>query len=235
MLPPLRLHVLVVDDDPAIREALAAGLARQYTVHLAATGEDACAVLGSHPIAAIILDAVLAHEDGLDLVQRFRSIAPVPIAVLTGHSTEDLAIRAVRAQVADYLKKPIQLTTLLETLARLATTPELTADPIQHALEHLRQDPKNLPTMHALAEHVGFSDRHLRRAFAAQTGTTPRRYLTECRLEQATHLLATTRLTVDRIARRLGYKTGTQFGRVFRQFRGLTPIAYRARSRAKDA
>ena len=47
-------HVLVVDDDASIREALGAALGHAYTVHAAATGDEACAVLRRHPIAAII-------------------------------------------------------------------------------------------------------------------------------------------------------------------------------------
>ena len=62
-------HVLVVDDDASIREALGAALGRAYAVHAAATGDEACAVLQRHPVAAIILDVVLGREQGLGLVE----------------------------------------------------------------------------------------------------------------------------------------------------------------------
>lgn len=78
-------HVLVVDDDASIREALGAALGHTYAVHAAATGDEACAVLRRHPVAAIILDVVLGREQGLDLVARFRARSPAPILVLTGH------------------------------------------------------------------------------------------------------------------------------------------------------
>jgi CheY-like chemotaxis protein len=47
MAPPLRLHILIVDDDPAIRKALATGLGPDYRVHAAATGDEACAILAA--------------------------------------------------------------------------------------------------------------------------------------------------------------------------------------------
>ena len=91
-MPRARLHVLVVDDDPSLREALEAALASEYIVHTAATGDEACALLSAHPVSAIILDAILKKEYGLDLVERFRALSPAPIALLTGHGSEKLAM-----------------------------------------------------------------------------------------------------------------------------------------------
>ncbi len=100
-------HILIIDDEPAIREALATALKGAYVVHGAATGSEACALLRRHPVAAIVLDAVLGDEHGLDLVARFRAISPAPILVLTGYGSEDLAIQALRAKASEYLKKPV--------------------------------------------------------------------------------------------------------------------------------
>jgi DNA-binding response OmpR family regulator len=102
----------VVDDDASIREALRAALADGYTVHVAASGAEACDMLRAHPVAAIILDAVLRGEHGLDLVERFRKLSPAPIVILTGHGTEELAVRALRVHVAEYLKKPVSVAEL---------------------------------------------------------------------------------------------------------------------------
>ena len=73
------LHILVVDDDASVREALRAALADRYCVHAAASGADACAILRAHPVAAIILDAVLREEHGLDMVPKFREMSRAPI------------------------------------------------------------------------------------------------------------------------------------------------------------
>ncbi len=91
-MPRLRLHVLVVDDDPGLREALEAALASEYIVHTAATGDEACALLSVHPLSALILDAFPQHEHGHDLVERFRALSPAPMAMLTGHGSEKLAM-----------------------------------------------------------------------------------------------------------------------------------------------
>jgi DNA-binding NtrC family response regulator len=68
MPAPFRPHLLVVDDEACIREALIAALGATYVVHAAASGAEACALLEAHPIAGIILDVLLGDEHGLDLI-----------------------------------------------------------------------------------------------------------------------------------------------------------------------
>jgi len=123
-----RPHVLVVDDDRSIHEALTAALGPLYIVHTAASGAEACAVLRVEPIAVIVLDAILGEEHGLDLVEPFRALSSARFLVLTGHSTEDLAIQALRAKVDDYLKKPPSVTALYTAIARLVPRTDGPAD-----------------------------------------------------------------------------------------------------------
>jgi DNA-binding response OmpR family regulator len=112
-------HILIVDDDPSIKEGLTLALRGAYVVHGAATGDEACAALEQHPIAGIILDVLLGKEHGLDLVGRFRAISPAPILVLTAYGSEEVAARALRAGVSDYLRKPFNLEDLKASLSRL--------------------------------------------------------------------------------------------------------------------
>jgi len=115
--PAHRPHVLVVDDESNIREALATALRGQYVVHPAASGAEASACLRAHPIAAIILDAILEDEHGLDLVEGVHALSSAPILLLTGHGSEELAGRAVWAGVRGYLKKPVSIPVLSPALA----------------------------------------------------------------------------------------------------------------------
>ena len=112
-------HILIVDDDASIKEALTLALRGAYVVHGAATGDEACAALERHPVAGIILDVLLGKEHGLDLVGRFRVLSPAPILVLTAYGSEEVAVRALRAGVSDYLRKPFNLQDLKTSLSRL--------------------------------------------------------------------------------------------------------------------
>ena len=228
-------HVLVVDDDPSIREALGAALGHAYAVHAAATGDEACAVLRRHQIAVIILDVVLGREQGLDLVERFRARSPAPILVLTGHGSEAVAARALRVKASEYLKKPVNLVELRAALTRLTATAEPATDPVERARALITEEPGRAHTTESLARQVGLSERHLRRRFFETYAKTPRRYLAEVRLERAAELLRSTSLGIEQIALRVGYPSGIRFTRVFKRSFGSTPSAFRAQRPAPGA
>lgn len=227
-MPELLSHVLVVDDDPSIPEALAAALKGVYTVHSASTGDQACALLRKHPVAAIVLDAILGREHGLDLIARFRALSQAPILILTGHSTEALAIRALRAKVDGYLKKPVGIEELRKTLARLIAPAPPTPDALERGRRHLEQHLERTHSTEALARLAGLSERQLFRQFREIHGKTPRRYLTEVRMQRAADLLRTTRLGVEQVAQAVGYQNPAAFDRAFKRAFGVTPSEWRA-------
>jgi YesN/AraC family two-component response regulator len=227
MAVPFRPHLLVVDDEACIREALTAALGATYVVHAAASGGEACALLTAHPIAGLILDVQLGDEHGLDLIPRFRTLSDAPILVLTGHSTEDLAIQAVDAQVAKYLKKPINLAELLVAIHRLVPQTDSATDLAERARHYLDAHLATHLRVADLARQLGASAMHLHRCFRAVTGKTPGRYLTEVRMQYAARLLRTTPLGIERIATATGYPSSTSFGRLFRRWFGMAPLAYR--------
>jgi two-component system response regulator YesN len=220
-------HILIVDDDPAVREALSTALARTYTPHAAATGDDACAILRSSPIAATILDVRLGAEDGVALIAPFRSLSGAPVLVLTGYGSEELAVRALRANASDYLKKPVNLHELRARLARWVPQVGTPADLVARARllleEHLE---KEFDGKH-LAGQVGLCEAHLRRRFREVHGMTPQRYLTEARLRRAADLLGTTRWSAERIVRRVGFSDLRWFRRLFKLRFGKPPSAFR--------
>jgi DNA-binding response OmpR family regulator len=116
-------HILVVDDDVGVQDALVAALGDTYRVHTASSEAQALGLLREQPVSAIILDAMLGEEDGLALMETFRSLSAAPILILTGHSSETLAIRAVWAKADGYLRKPVDGELLRLTLTRVLSTP----------------------------------------------------------------------------------------------------------------
>jgi YesN/AraC family two-component response regulator len=224
-------HILIVDDESAIRDGLSIALKDSYIVHTAAMGNEARVLLREHPIAAIVLDAILKGEHGLDLVADFRKLLPAPVLMLTGHSTEELAIRALRAEVRDYLKKPVNLQALHLKLARLVRQSGCPSDPVARACRLLEDRPEQPHTTATLAKDVGLCERHLRRRFREAFGKTPRRYLTEVRMNLAAERLLCTDTGIEEVGYGVGYPNPTTFGRLFKRAFGLTPSEYRARFR----
>ncbi len=227
MPPPSRPHLLIVDDEPSVREALALALSGTYTVHAAAAGNAACDILRTHPIAAIILDAVLQGEHGLDLVGEFRVLSKAPILILTGYGSEDLVVLALRARVDDYLKKPVKLAELQAALDRLMAHGGNPSNPVARARSHLDQHFSKGFKAKELAAQLGVSEAHLRRLFRAAHGKTPRRYLLEVRMQRAAELLRTTRLGIKQIALEVGYANLVTFGRSFKRVHNMMPSGFR--------
>ena len=224
-------HILVVDDEPSVREALTAALDGAYVVHGAVTGDEACAVLRTHPIAAIILDAILEDEHGLDLVGRFRTLSRAPILILTGYGTEELAVRALRAKASDYLKKPVSVRELRAALARLIQPDDLMPDLATRVRQFLDAHPAKPFRAATMAAQLGMSEAHLRRLFRETYGKTPRRYVTEARIRRAAELLRTSKRGIKQIAMEVGYTDLRLFRRTFARLIGMTPLAWRARGR----
>ncbi|MDX0524287.1 response regulator [Sinorhizobium medicae] len=110
-------HILVVDDDPRIRQMLSRYFEEEgYRVTLAGDGGEMRDCLDKQSIDIILLDLVLPGEDGLTLARDLRARSDVPIIMLTGR--DDFVDRVVGLEVGadDYIAKPFHLR---EVLARV--------------------------------------------------------------------------------------------------------------------
>jgi AraC-like DNA-binding protein len=83
-------------------------------------------------------------------------------------------------------------------------------------------------TLARLGAVVCMSPYHFARLFQRTTGLPPHRFVVRVRLEHATTLLASTELSIARIAQAVGFRTPSHFSTVFRRIMGVTPRAYRA-------
>ena len=113
--------ILIVDDEPGIRFGVRDFLEREG---LDVEEADTCAaaekaVREFHP-DAMVLDHMLPDGTALELLPKIREIdSTLPVVVLTGHATIDLAVRAVKEGADQFLAKPVELPALLVMLRRL--------------------------------------------------------------------------------------------------------------------
>jgi two-component system KDP operon response regulator KdpE len=110
-------RVLVVDDEPQIRRALAINLrARGYEVDLAEDGRAALDVAArSHP-DVVVLDLGLPELDGVEVIKGLRGWSRVPIIVLSVRDAEGDKVAALDAGADDYVTKPFGMDELLARL-----------------------------------------------------------------------------------------------------------------------
>ncbi len=103
--------VLIVDDERGIRETLGDILEDEgYQVLSAADGLLAMGILEREPVDCILLDVWLPGKGGLEVLQEVRSGYPrVPVILISGHGTIDIAVKAVKDGAFDFLEKPLSL------------------------------------------------------------------------------------------------------------------------------
>jgi len=106
-----QLTVLVIDDDPGIRDYLETLATRQgYGVYTAVDGETALAGLEKTSPDLITLDAVLPGMDGLETLRRIKQRMPeVPVIMLSGHGQARTIVEAMRLGATDFLRKPFEV------------------------------------------------------------------------------------------------------------------------------
>ncbi|MBL1085975.1 GlxA family transcriptional regulator [Streptomyces actinomycinicus] len=108
-------------------------------------------------------------------------------------------------------------------------------EPLRDVQQWISEHPDGDLGVEALAARAALSPRHFARAFHAETGTTPGRYVDRVRLEHARRLLEDTTDGVERIARASGYGTPEAMRRAFLRTLGVAPAEYRRRFRPAAA
>ena len=124
-------HILVVDDDPALRELLGDYLGgHQLRVSLAASGTQMRAVLASQVIDLVLMDLRLDGEDGMQLARELRAGSAIPVIILTGRDEEADRVMGLELAADDYVTKPFSNR---EILARIRAVLRRTQAQVQAA------------------------------------------------------------------------------------------------------
>ena len=136
--PPLDAHhtILIIDDDPAIRETLAATLSVEgFDVVVATDGDEGADLAGTARPSLILLDMEVADARGLALFHRINARLPaVPVIMVTAHDDELDAVLALEAGAADHITKPPrprELTARIRAVLRRMDGPPQALEPPQ--------------------------------------------------------------------------------------------------------
>lgn len=113
-------HVMVVDDEHAMRESLQEILEQEgFQVSQAESGEAALDILRQTPVDLMLLDLKMRGMDGLQVTEAAKQIAPdAVIIMLTAHGTLESAIAAMRRGAFDYLLKPASVSDIIASVQR---------------------------------------------------------------------------------------------------------------------
>jgi YesN/AraC family two-component response regulator len=229
--------ILVVDDDAQIRSLLRSSLEKQYTVLEASGYFDAISFL-KHPINVAIIDYLLPDRDGFQVLKILREVQPnLPVIIMTGHSDENLVIKAIRKDVADYVKKPLDLKYLRERLsdmftedrnyqepARIEARVHYVLDGIASYIEANYMHDLNLEKISKMACMSRF---RFCRAFKERFGRSFISSLNAVRIRKASELLRNPNYSIQEISYIVGYGNAGHFNRVFKTVHKISPREYR--------
>lgn len=132
----MKARLLLVDDDPTLRQLLGQYLReQQFEVLEAATGRDGLRLAYSHRPDLILLDVMLPGMDGWEICSRLREMTDVPIIMLTAKAAEDDKLRGFRLGVDDYVTKPFsfaELAARVQAVLNRRKTQDTDADILVH-------------------------------------------------------------------------------------------------------
>jgi DNA-binding response OmpR family regulator len=138
--------VLVVDDEPTVREVVVGYLRRDgHDVAEAADGDAALQLLAADPPDLVVLDMMLPGVNGLDILRRVRATSDIPVIMLTARAEESDRVAGLELGADDYVVKPFSPRELAArvngVLRRTAGRTTDTPQPLQFG--ELRIDPRS--------------------------------------------------------------------------------------------
>ena len=188
------IHVLVVDDEPALRKVFRTSLAASgFVIQEARSGEEAVDILPQHPFDLVLLDINMPGIGGVEACREIRALAPkIGILMVTVRDAEHDMVRALEAGADDYVTKPVRFRELVARMravlrrieAGSATEPavmrvaDLEIDPERHwvrkAGELVHLTPKEFELLAVLMRNSGAPVTHaklLRAVWGPEYGT----------------------------------------------------------------
>ncbi len=129
-------RVLVVDDEPTVREVVAGYLRRDgHLVSEAADGPTALRLLESEPPDLVVLDMMLPGVNGLDILRRIRAAGDMPVIMLTARAEESDRVAGLELGADDYVIKPFSPRELAARVNGVLRRAAAKAAPVTERLE----------------------------------------------------------------------------------------------------
>jgi two-component system response regulator HydG len=151
--------ILIVEDDPDSRDAVARTLAGAgYRTLEADNGEKALETILKHKVDLLIADLRLPGMDGLELLKRSKAAMPdIEVLLVTGHGSIEIAVEAVKEGAYDFIPKPVRKAHLLRAVERAAERQSLARENRALRSQLERKGPRIIhasPEMHKVMQAV---------------------------------------------------------------------------------
>ena len=238
------MKILIIDDEPKIRNGLSNLLTRREGWEVAGAYENAANALkylAVNQVDVMITDIKMPEISGLELIARIRERdKKTAIIILSGYSNFQFAQRAIELGVSRYLTKPTNprelICVLEETEKKLGGKQEKEKDSgkipnlfVQKAADYIKLNYSEKISIKEIADQLYLSPNYLSELFKKHTGKTISEYVTDYRLEKACQLLDHAEYRVGDVSGMVGIHDGRYFSNMFKKKYGMTPTEYRNR------
>ena len=236
------MDIVIVDDEPKIRNGLSRLLDGRGNWHVTGTyadGMDALKNMAFRRPDVIITDIRMPEVNGLDMIDRMRETdRDAYIIILSGYSDFGFAQRAIELGVTRYLTKPTKKRELLGVLEEIERRlpgeqkgeeekKEVTNLMVQKAMDYIALNYSGKISLKEIAQELYLSPNYLSELFKRHTGKNISEYITQFRLERARRYLQQPEYKIGDVAELVGFSDQRYFSSMFKRRYGMTPNEYR--------
>ena len=174
-----------------------------------------------YPDVQMASEYMLTEDDDIICSGAATSIYNLSIHLIKKFGSQKLASACSKALLVDTNR-------ISQAPYTLTTPPRLHGDTqVLKAQELIERNYASIETVDDIANMVGISPRHFKRRFKKATGDLPLNYLRQVRIDAAKERLETTKDTIDKITRAVGYNDTSSFCRLFKKYTQVSPMVYR--------
>jgi signal transduction histidine kinase/CheY-like chemotaxis protein/AraC-like DNA-binding protein/ABC-type xylose transport system substrate-binding protein len=247
--------VLIVEDNPELRQFLHAQLSSTYEIMEAENGITGLQMVFDNMPDIIICDVMMPGKDGLTMTNQVKSdirTAHIPVILLTAKATPEQQAEGFKNNADAYITKPFNFQILNQTLSSLLSnrtklkehfTTEIPAE--IRSQSNKKTDRKFLADFASIVESniandqfviedickgMGISKVQLYRKVKALLNTNINEYILNARLQKAKYYLQHENLTIAEVSYKTGFSSPAYFSTVFKSKLGVTPNAFRTNS-----
>ncbi|MCG8698766.1 MAG: response regulator, partial [Bacteroidales bacterium] len=246
------LHILVIEDNPDLRTYLKDIFSLNYKVFTAKDGQEGYDMALEYMPDIILSDVMMPRMNGIELCNKLKTdvnTSHIPIVLLTARSSVEHQQEGLQTGADAYIPKPfdesilkMQIDNLVSTRLKIIqkaqnsnsiTSKELTTNQIDNNFINntneiiIRELSNNDFRLEDLAKEIGMSYKSFQRKLKAITGNTPGEFTRTIRLNAASELLLTTKLSISEIAFKTGFYDVSHFGKLFKERFEMSASHYR--------
>jgi two-component system, response regulator YesN len=235
-------RVLLVDDDQIFRAEFTECF-EEYGIQEASNGEEALRILKRpNEIELVLLDVRMSGMNGIEVLTQIRRTSPtIGIVMLTGYSSKDVAVEALRGKADDYIEKPVDIDSTKKLIEKFLWRGKKSQeqgdsnveDKIEKVKHYLEKNCLRKVSLNDVATVVCLSPKYLSRVFKEKGKIGFNRYKLSLKMAQAKKFLIESRFNIDQISDKLGYQNTESFIRQFKKLTKSTPTEFRGKKGAR--